>query len=215
MMIKICGLTRLEDVEAAVRHGATAVGFNFWEHSPRYVGATAAAEISRALPAHVMAVGVFVNEAVTVVNKIADTVGLRGIQLHGDETSAYLAALELGPERQLMRVLHGGPETTRGWPADTLLLIDAHDPVRRGGTGRLADWSVAAGLARHHRVVLAGGLTPDNVAEAIATVGPFGVDVSSGVERSPGIKDEDMIRRFVSEARDALERAGRSGHDSQ
>lgn len=202
-MLKICGLTRREDAEAAVRHGATAVGFVFWPKSPRYVPPDVARAIVRALPEGVMTVGVFVDESLDGMRAVATTVGLRAIQLHGNEPASYASALDW----QLIKAL--GVERTadvRSWPPDTLILLDAIDPVARGGTGMRIDWTAAAAVARQRRVVLAGGLTPENVREAVAAVRPFGVDVSSGVERAPGVKDEDKVRRFIAAARGAFER---------
>ena len=203
MMIKVCGLTRREDVEAAVRHGATAIGFVFWPGSPRRVAPDVAAAIVRSLPAEVLTVGVFVDESLAVMRDVSATVGLRAIQLHGNEPSSYAQVLDF----QVLKALGVGQVAEApGWPADTLILLDAIDPVSRGGTGTRVDWIAAADVAKSRRVVLAGGLTPENVSEAVTVVRPFGVDVSSGVERSPGIKDEDKVRRFVTEARQAFER---------
>ncbi|MEQ1760891.1 MAG: phosphoribosylanthranilate isomerase [Vicinamibacterales bacterium] len=205
-MIKICGLTRRVDAETAARHGATAIGFNFWPKSPRFVVPEMAAEIVKGLSEDITTVGVFVDEAPDVMRSVADRVGLGAIQLHGGEPADYGEALG----RPVLKAFGvGSLEQMRAWPSETLILLDAVDSPARGGTGMRVDWTQAARVARERRVVLAGGLTPDNVAEAIATVRPFGVDVASGVERSPGIKDEDKVRRFVTEARDAFARLGR------
>jgi phosphoribosylanthranilate isomerase len=200
-MIKVCGITRREDADAAVRHGATAVGFVFWPRSPRYVAPEVAADIVRGLPPDVMAVGVFVDEPLETIRDVASTVGLRGIQLHGDEPPAFASALD-GQVLKAMKV--GQAAEAEAWPAETLILLDAIDPVLRGGTGTPVDWAAAAAVARRRPVVLAGGLTSENVGDAVETVRPFGVDVSSGVERAPGIKDHDEIRRFVHSARAAF-----------
>ena len=201
-MIKICGLTRREDAEAAVRHGATAVGFVFWPGSARRVAPDVAAAIVRVLPPDVVKVGVFVDESPDVMRQVAIEVGLSAIQLHGEEPAS--CAAELGC--QVIKAMSAEQAITTSWPPDALILLDAVDPVARGGTGTRIDWTAARAVARRRRVVLAGGLTPENVGEAVATVRPFGVDVSSGVERTPGVKDDDKIRRFIAEARAAFVR---------
>jgi phosphoribosylanthranilate isomerase len=133
-------------------------------------------------------VGVFVNQPKDYINGVASLVPLSVIQLHGDEPPAFVAQLS----RPVMKAITR-PESAKEWPKQVMLLVDVHDPVRRGGTGRVVDWTIAATVARERRIVLAGGLTPDNVADAVTEVRPFGIDVSSGVELSPGIKDERRI----------------------
>ena len=204
MLLKVCGITRLVDALHAVQHGATAIGFVFWEGSPRHVTPEQAAEIVVALPAGVMAVGVFVNEPLDRICTIAAQARLTAVQLHGDEPPAYAEALAWPVFKSV--TLDSAGEACRAWTPGTTLLLDAADPERRGGTGIPVDWAGAAALARVRRVVLAGGLTPANVAEAIATVQPYGVDVSSGVEQTPGVKDFDKLSRFLASAREALER---------
>lgn len=203
MFLKICGITRLADARHAVEQGATAVGFVFWQGSPRYIEPVRAAGIMAALPVHVTTVGVFVNEAVKGIKEVIARTGLRLIQLHGDEPPSHAAALE----RPVMRAvtLDRIDEAARVWPVDTLWLLDASDPVQRGGTGIRVDWERAAGAIRQRRVVLAGGLTPENVAEAIGIVRPYGVDVSSGVEDAPGMKNLEKVTRFLSNARRAFD----------
>jgi phosphoribosylanthranilate isomerase len=201
VLIKICGITRLEDAEAAVDAGADAIGFVFWPRSPRYVEPERARVIAAALPAFVTTVGVFVNQLSGEVNAIADRVRLGAIQLHGDEPVAYLAGLT-APVIKAVPLSDGAPEAD-AWPERVLLLLDAHDPERRGGTGRLADWTRAERLARSRRVLLAGGLRPANVADAVARVRPFGIDVSSGVEAAPGVKDPAQVRALIGAARAA------------
>jgi phosphoribosylanthranilate isomerase len=194
VFVKICGITRLEDAERAVALGADAIGFVFWPKSPRFIEPGAARAIVRSLPAAVAPVGVFVNQTHGEVARIAGEVGLGMVQLHGDETVEYAAAV--GPP--VIKAIAVGPETTPSdadrWPATVTLLLDVHDPVRRGGTGRRVDWERAAAIAARRRTLLAGGLTPENVGEGIARVRPFGVDVSSGVEARPGIKDHARLR---------------------
>ena len=188
--MKICGITRLEDAVAAVDAGAQAIGFIFWPSSPRYVDPRRAREIAAALPALVTTVGVFVNQDAAEVNRVAATAGVDAVQLHGEEDPAFAAALGRRVVKTITRV--DAREVDR-WPAHVVLLVDAHDPTRRGGTGQTADWDAAATLARRRRVLLAGGLHAGNVADAIARVRPFGLDVSSGVESAPGVKDRGKI----------------------
>ena len=197
--VKVCGITRREDALLAADLGASAVGFVFWPHSPRYVEPEAAAEIARALPADVAPVGVFVDPAVDDVRRIAARVGLAAVQLHGDEPATLCDGL---PYRVLKAVPVAGAATRAAAervPRRVTVLLDARDPVRRGGTGRTVDWGVAAEVAARRRIFLAGGLGPGNVGEALRTVRPYGVDVSSGVETRPGRKDAGRLRVFFEE----------------
>jgi phosphoribosylanthranilate isomerase len=200
-IFKICGITRLADALFAVREGATAIGMVFWPSSSRRVDAAIAAEVVAALPADVLTVGVFVNATIDEIRQVVNTTGIRVVQLHGDEPPAYVDAID----RPIFRstTLDNVAEVVHEWPQDTTLLLDKADPIRRGGTGEVVDWSRAADLARERRIVLAGGLTADNIEEAITTVRPYGVDVSSGVEASPGVKDFDKVSRFLKNARAA------------
>jgi phosphoribosylanthranilate isomerase len=190
MLVKICGITRLEDAEAAVELGAGALGFVFWPKSPRYVDPEQARAIVSRLPPFVTTVGVFVDQPPRLVNGVAARVGLGAVQLHGDETIDVLEHIE----RPVVKAFatDGGDEDA--WPSRVRLLIDAHDPEKRGGTGRTVDWKRAAVIAARRPVLLAGGLTPANVADAIRVVKPFGIDVSSGVESSAGVKDHERLR---------------------
>jgi phosphoribosylanthranilate isomerase len=200
--LKICGITRLVDALHAVQQGATALGFVFWADSPRAIAPADAKGIIAALPAKVMSVGVFVNESPEKLREVLRVTGIKAVQLHGDET---LAAYEFIECPLLKSATLGGlVETARAWPAETTLLLDAADRVKRGGTGTVVDWARAAVAARNHKVVLAGGLTPLNVEEAIRTVRPIGVDVASGVEASPGVKDFAKVSAFLTNARRAF-----------
>jgi phosphoribosylanthranilate isomerase len=147
----------------------------------------------RALPPFVTPVGVFVNQPVEYVNGVASLVRLGAVQLHGDEDAAFIAQVS---RPVIKAVTNGAMGAAQTWPRDAVLLVDAHDPERRGGTGATADWRAAAALARRRCVLLAGGLTADNVAAAVAQVQPFGIDVSSGVESAPGVKDRDRMEAF-------------------
>jgi phosphoribosylanthranilate isomerase len=199
MFIKVCGITRVSDAVHAVEQGATALGFVLWPRSPRAVSVDRAAEIIAELPSHVMTVGVFVNEPIDDIRSAAERARLTAVQLHGDEPPAYADALDW-PVIRAVSVAEID-RAADAWSAETALLVDNIDPVRRGGTGGTVDWTRAAGVAKTRRVVLAGGLTPENVATAIRAVHPFGVDVSSGVESAPGVKDLEKVTQFISNAR--------------
>jgi phosphoribosylanthranilate isomerase len=198
MLVKICGITRLEDAEAAVAAGAGAIGFIFWPKSPRFIDPHRARKIAAMLPPFVAAVGVFVDQPIEYVNGVASLVRLGAVQLHGDETPAFAAAVS-SPVIKAVPVAGLDP---RAWPDVSTLLLDVHDPVARGGTGRTIDWAAAASVAAQRTILLAGGLTPDNVADAVARVRPFGIDVSSGVERAPGIKDHQRLRALFEAVHD-------------
>ncbi len=193
MRVKICGITRADDAAAAVEAGAAAIGFVFWPESPRFVDPYRARAIAATLPPFVTPVGVFVNQPVEYVRRVASLVRLGAVQLHGDETPEYAAGL---PMPIVKAIAVGAAEDGRLalWPSPTMVLLDVHDPVKRGGTGRTIDWGAAAAIAATRRVFLAGGLTPDNAADAIARVRPYGIDVSSGVEKAPGVKDHQRVR---------------------
>ena len=202
MFVKICGITRKEDAQLAVASGATALGFVFWPRSPRYIAPAAAATIVAGVPAAVTTVGVFVNETVEGIREAVRQSGVAMVQLHGDEPVGYAAELT----QPLLRALDVEAALDTDWPPETTILLDAADRERRGGTGTRVDWARARSVARIRRVVLAGGLVPENVEEAIEQVAPWGVDVSSGVEASPGVKDAARVGDFLRRARLAFER---------
>jgi phosphoribosylanthranilate isomerase len=199
--VKVCGITRLEDAKAALAAGATALGFVFWPSSPRAVTPEHAGAIIAALPYGTNAVGVFVNQTADEIDRTVRTAGLTAVQLHGDETPALLPSIH----RPVLRAvaLAASEAAIAAWPDSVLLLVDAHDPVKRGGTGKTADWPAAAALAARRQVVLAGGLRADNVQEAIRVVRPFGLDVSSGVEDAPGVKSVQKLNDFFGKVRTA------------
>ena len=192
MAVKICGLTRREDAEAAVEFGASHVGFVLWPNSPRSTSVTRVREIVRSLPKSVTPVGVFVDPSSEEIAAAADA-GIRLAQVHGEVPVEVKIAV--------VRAVHLDAKGIVPDVDDDLVLLDAHDPVRQGGTGRTIDWQRAADIARRRRVILAGGLTPENVGEAVAVVRPFGVDVASGVEAQPGIKDHARMRAFIAAAK--------------
>jgi phosphoribosylanthranilate isomerase len=205
--IKICGLTNAGDVRAACDAGADAIGLNFYPRSPRALSIEKAIDLRASIPSDVKVFGVFVNAEADEVMEIFRDVRLDVLQLHGDELPATVAQLaRIVPVFKALRV---GPDfsaaTLENYPGVSGFLFDTADtrPGQYGGTGRLADWGVAQQAARGHRVILAGGLNAENVAAAILQVRPYGVDVASGVESSPGAKDHAQLREFIGEARRA------------
>ncbi len=200
-MVKICGITRLEDALAAADAGADAVGFNFWPPGKRYILPERAAEIAAALPARVRRVGVFVDESAATVQTIAAQVGLDTLQFHGLETPEYLNSVAGYVKWKAFRIMPGwNPGVLGAYAGVEAFLLDAAGSTP-GGTGQTFDWSLAAAAKPWGQVVLAGGLTPANVAEAIRAVQPWGVDVASGVEDSPGVKNHALLREFIRAAR--------------
>jgi phosphoribosylanthranilate isomerase len=192
--LKVCGITSLEDALAAIDCGAEYLGFNFYPKSPRYIAPTAAREIIERLPDDVVSVGVFVNEPRPEdVGEILQASGAGMAQLHGDESPAYCSGV--GAERVIKALRVGDDFDARrvlDYPASAVLL-DAFDAKLYGGTGKTANWAVAREAARLTKIFLAGGLSPENIVEAIRAVEPFAVDVNSGVERAPGRKDANKL----------------------
>ena len=204
--IKICGITELDDALHALDCGADALGFVFYERSPRAITRKKAQGIIAALPPFVTVVGLFVNEDPGTVREISDDCGLDVIQYHGDESPE---TVRLAPRRAIRALRVRESETLddiEHYPACGLLL-DAWIPGAFGGTGVLCNWEIAADIAQKRPVILAGGLTPENVAEAIKTVRPYGVDVSSGVEERPGHKDRTKVAAFIKAAQIAAHAA--------
>ncbi len=202
--IKICGVTRVEDAAAIAGAGVELLGLNFWPRSRRHVDAARARDLAAAARAagSIEIVGVFVNHSIEDIAELARGEPLDILQLHGDESPADVSALAGATELPIWKALAARPELALAdWTADAILL-DTPSPDR-GGTGTTFDWSIAAALRHGHagRIVLAGGLVPDNVASAIAAVSPWAVDVASGVEASPGIKDPVKLAAFVAAVR--------------
>ena len=199
--IKICGITRPSDALAAISAGADALGFNFWPKSKRYVAPATARAIIATLPPFVTTVGVFVDAERSEIERIAALTGIRALQLHGDEPPPACVGYAL----PVIKALRVGADFSAAWFTRyevRAYLLDA-PTVGYGGGGAVFDWNRLAGIHAGVPLILAGGLTPDNVAEAIATVRPYAVDVASGVEASPGIKDPEAMRRFVANVRAA------------
>jgi phosphoribosylanthranilate isomerase len=199
--VKICGITRLDDALAAVQAGADALGFNFWPRSKRYLPPGEARAIVRRLPPFVTAVGVFVDPSREEVLRAVDASGVGMVQLHGDEPPELCASLPL-PVLKAVRLQTSHDLAALASYEVQAFLLDA-PTAGYGGSGRTCDWGLAAEVARELRVVLAGGLGPDNVAEAVRTVRPWAVDVASGVESAPGAKDPALVARFVERAKEA------------
>lgn len=203
VFVKICGITNLEDALTAVDAGADALGFNFYERSPRFIKPGDARRIIEQLPDTIMSVGVFVNESgPEQVERVAEHVGLKAVQLHGDESPQYCRALR---GRFVIKALRLGDgftvQSVKEYETDAILL-DAFAGNARGGTGRVIDWSIARQVSELlPQLFLAGGLSVENVAEAISVVEPYAVDACSSLEREPGIKDAGRVRAFVAAVR--------------
>lgn len=195
-VVKVCGVTRLEDAMLAANLGARAIGFVFWSDSPRFIDPFRARKIVASLPPFVTPVGVFVNQPLEYVQGVSSLLRLGAIQLHGDETpddyrgimQPILKSISLGSGLEA--------EAIEKLPPRVTVLLDAHDPERRGGTGRVIDWRAARAVAASRRTMLSGGLNAENVSEAMTVVRPFGIDVSSGLESAPGVKDARRMREF-------------------
>jgi len=199
--VKICGLTHRDDALAAVGAGADAVGFVFYEHSPRRVSLSEAASIIRSLPPFVAKVGVFVNPSVDEVRRALGVCGLDTLQFHGEESSEFCAQFGVKVIKAF-RVASAAALPGLAAYATDAWLLDSCVPGQRGGTGEQFNWDLAiAAQSLGRPILLAGGLTPANVAAAVGRVRPFGVDVSSGVESAPGRKDPDKMRAFVAAAK--------------
>lgn len=198
-LVKICGITNLEDANAAVAAGADAIGFNFYQRSPRYIAPTDARAIIDALPVEIAKVGVFVNaETTTFVEETAAEARIDMVQLHGNETPEFCKSLS---QYFVIKVLAVGPDfdisQIRTYTTDAIML-DAFDRKLHGGTGRVIDWGIAKRVRELvPKLFLAGGLSPENVVEAITTVKPFAVDVCSALEKVPGKKDTERMRSFI------------------
>jgi phosphoribosylanthranilate isomerase len=199
--VKICGVTNLEDALLAAELGAHAIGLNFYSESPRCVSPFTAAEIVRQLPPFVSTVGVFVNWDAAPVSALAAALRLSAVQLHGDESPELVA--EIAKKISVVKAFRVGQGTAlplfSKYKSASAYLLDAGVTDKFGGTGQQTDWTRAAAAAKSHCIVLAGGLTPENVAQAIQTVRPYAVDVASGVESKPGKKDPAKLRAFFAE----------------
>ena len=201
--VKICGITNLPDALVAVSEGADALGFNFYRESSRYVEPLEARRIIEQLPSSVLTVGVFVNEETPEQLKaVASEAGVSAIQLHGDESPDYCSALRDSYVIKAFAVSEAFDiRTILEYSIDAVLLDASHHKLR-GGTGQVIDWAVAKRVGKLDvKMFLAGGLTPENVREAIDTVNPYAVDACSGLERAPGMKDHNRLQSFFKEVR--------------
>jgi phosphoribosylanthranilate isomerase len=201
--VKICGITNTGDAEAAISLGADALGFVFFKESPRYISPKDAASIRKTLPSFVPAVGVFVNETAQGIEEIASVSGIDLIQLHGDEPPAMCRRSRRVIKVIRVKSLESLSPLNEYKDKVSAFLLDTYTPDALGGTGRIFNWDIAVEAKQFGRIVLAGGLTPDNVAEAVGYVKPYAVDVSSGVELRKGKKDHTKIRLFIERAKSA------------
>ena len=210
LFVKICGITRPQDAELAAGLGASALGFVFWPNSPRYVSAQTVKVMTANVPAGVLKVGVFVDQPVADVARMMDEAGVDIAQLHGNESPGYCRELTRqhlasGFSRSLIKAIGiegNGSTKIDGFDPDVVFLVDAHDPARFGGTGKTVNWDSAREIAAARRTILAGGLNAANIKLAVRSVRPYGVDVSSGVESAPGVKDPNRLRTFFEALHD-------------
>jgi phosphoribosylanthranilate isomerase len=218
--VKICGMTNLEDALIAAEAGAGAVGFVFYEKSPRNVSVQAARSIVAKLPADIEKVGVFVNKDEETLCEAADRIGLTSIQMHGDNEDPHVADLvvEKRPKLKVIAAISMSRQNPDNWAMMWMpdvvhaFLVDSGNPMKHGGTGAVFNWQASAHVVetikKQANVAVAGGLTAENVTKAIAILKPWGVDVVSGVEAIPGKKDPDKVRAFVKAVRDADRKTG-------
>lgn len=202
--VKVCGITNLEDALVAAAAGADALGFNFWPGSPRYLELRRAADIIAHLPPFVTPVGVFVDESPARTRSVAQACGVRAVQLHGDEPPQDVATLASAglPVFKAFRVGLGfRPQQLQRYSAADAFLLDTEVRGKPGGAGKPFDWLRVRMASRYGRILLAGGLTPENVVEAIRVMLPYGVDVCTGVEKKAGVKDHARVREFIRRAK--------------
>jgi phosphoribosylanthranilate isomerase len=209
--VKICGITSWADAKSAIESGADLLGFNFVATSPRYVTPAKARRMVERLPKGISAVGVFVNETEETMLEIARAVGLDQLQLHGDESPAMVA--RLGQSMPVIKALRVRKPFRVGqlksYKDASAILLDGFDRSARGGTGKTFDWRIARRAKKYGRIFLAGGLTPENVGEAVRTARPYAIDVSSGVESRPGKKDAAKMKSLVRAVKAATKKAKR------
>ena len=202
--VKICGITNIDDAAAAASFGADALGFIFWEKSPRYIKVDSVARIISELPPFITKVGVFVNETLDNIKRTAQEARLDCVQLHGDETVEFASMVRAATNLSIIKVVRvkdaldiDGIERYRA----SAYLLDTFNPKAMGGTGEVFDWDIAIEAKKKGRIILSGGLNPDNIADAVKRVEPYAVDVGSGVELRPGKKDHEKIKSFIEKAK--------------
>jgi phosphoribosylanthranilate isomerase len=208
--IKICGITNPADAEQATRFGADMIGLNFYAKSPRCIDETTARSILQVLPTAVEPVALFVNEPLAQMQRTAEVLNIRTVQIHGDHheilpsgATRWIPAFSVADAAGLQHITSYLEKLLFVGSAPAAILVDAHVPGMYGGTGQVGPWELLADFKPGVPLILAGGLTPDNVADAIRLVRPYAVDVASGVESSPGKKDPDKMRRFIDAVRSA------------
>lgn len=204
--VKICGITNYNDAVLAAELGADALGFIFYENSPRYIDFTQAYEICRSLPPFIFKVGVFVNEELDKVHQYIEALRLDRVQLHGDESPDYCKQIKCGQVIKSFRLKDSKDlSKLKDYTNVSAFLLDAYHPKKLGGTGQTFDWQLAIEAKTYGcPIILSGGLTPENVVAAIRLVRPYAVDVASGVESSPGKKEPLLLKLFIEEAKRAL-----------
>lgn len=201
--IKICGITNHDDAKAAVEFGADALGFVFFKDSPRYISRRDAASITKTLPSFIQAVGVFVDESPDKIEEFISAAGIDLIQLHGDEPPEMCRFSRRIIKAIRVKSLESLSALDKYREIVSSFLLDTYSPDLLGGTGRLFNWDIAIEAKQFGRVILAGGLTPENISDAIKYVRPYAVDVSSGVELKKGKKDHKKMRLFIERAKSA------------
>lgn len=201
--VKICGITHIDDAMAAVEFGADALGFVFFKKSPRYVSPKKAAFIIEKLPPFIQTVGVFANESAENMEAVISATRISVVQLHGDEPPALCRLTRRVIKAIRIESLDSLAPLGRYTRHVSGFLLDAYTPDKLGGTGMIFNWDIAVEAKQFGQIILAGGLTPDNVSEAVKYVRPYGVDVSSGVEKEKGTKDLDKMQLFIGRAKGA------------
>ena len=207
--VKVCGITNIEDAEFTAESGADALGFIFWEKSPRYVSPKSVGQIIGGLAPFVVPVGVFVDEPYDVIAAACDISGIRAVQLHGDESPELCTMVVEKLGRPVIKVFRMRTISDTGLMREYIgrcsaFLLDTFQQGVPGGTGKSFDWEIAVEAKKNGRIILSGGLKPENIAFAVQKVMPYAVDVSSGVEKEPGKKDIMKVSRFIKSAKDAL-----------
>jgi phosphoribosylanthranilate isomerase len=201
--VKICGIKRVEDALVAVEYGADALGFVFYKKSPRYISPSSAWKIIKRLPPFISTVGVFVNPAPEELKMALEISGIKVIQLHGEEHPELIDALKV-PVIKAIRIEKKIEERElKMWKGASAFLIEGKSDKGYGGTGTQFDYKVVKPFTKNYRIIIAGGLTPSNVSKVVKTLRPYGVDVSSGVEESPGVKSHKLIKEFIRNAKSA------------
>ena len=200
--VKICGITNYKDAAKSLDYGADALGFIFYEKSKRYINPKEAAKIIKELPPFLTKVAVFVDSSFRQINKITSELSINTVQLHGNETPEFCAKFKQTVIKALRIRTSVNLQEVDSFPAQAIL-FDTFSETEFGGTGKSFDWNILKNLRTDKKIILSGGLNPDSIEQAIKTVRPYAVDVSSGVEKSPGIKDHTKIKKFIEAVKNA------------